>query len=601
MWRHIVANIEKCKEERTCIMKKKLMTTLAFVICVALSVPMIAKAEDVKISDVDYLVSYNGASDMFLCNKKSAGTGVGTEVYLTYTVEKVESCEATVHGVGATGQPATVYPYSTGTMDFSSNKKEFLLQEGYTYFYKFAVTEEGFTYNIIKAKGDEAVYLELPSKTGRMEDTLEYFGLWLGGGKVSAKLKNVRCYDKAGNDLGVQFSRSHGVSIAKDMTYVKNANLNHAYQVTIDKQHSVALCSGKPTTSNTVYMEYKVKSSNSNIIQTGAMITQAPTTIYPYSGGNGFMLLEGMSEAGNGSLLMEGAEYIICMEKKADGFSVAVQRTYKGEKVIFSFPTSAGAYGQQFPYFGLWFGTGTEHLVDCVLTDFKCYDAENNNLGVQCSRPFESEHSGEIEDYAGCEAVYYCEQDDSLIALYEDRTMKFTKDGVTNEGSYFVSDAKDKTITLSYGNGKEVFDYLYQEFTAEDGRTYKRLGSYKVSFVTGTKENIETQTVSAKTGYVAKQPETPKMENNTFGGWVTQNGEEFDFNQIITQSITLYAKWVDDEGRVTVALPETSAGLKAGSENKIWIPIVAGVIVAGSVAGGVFLILRGGKKHGREE
>ena len=63
-----------------------------------IGMPMTVSAKEVKISETDYKVTYNGASDMFLCNKKSIGGGVGTEVWLTYTVAKVKESLATVHG-----------------------------------------------------------------------------------------------------------------------------------------------------------------------------------------------------------------------------------------------------------------------------------------------------------------------------------------------------------------------------------------------------------------------------------------------------------------------------------------------------------------------
>lgn len=584
-------------------MRKKLVAMMSLILCMMFFVgmagaPLTANAEDVKISETDYKVTYKGASDIFLCNKKSVGSGVGTEIWLTYTVAKLEESLATVHGVGATGQPSTVYPYATGTMNFTANQKPVLMEEGYTYFYKFSVTKEGFTYNIIKAKGDEATYVELPSTTGHMTDKdLTHFGIWLGGGNVTAELINVRCYDRDGNDLGIMFSRPRGVKCVKDITYAKNSNLNHSYKITIDKQHHIALCNEVPTESNTVYMEYKVTSSQSNIIQLGALLTQDPTQIYPYSGGNGYMLCSTMSEEGNGDLLVPGAEYLICMEKKEEGFEVTVQRTHKGEKSTFTFSSPAGTYGQQFKYFGLWLGTGTKCLVDCVLTDFKCYDADSNNLGVQCNRPITSEHFGELEDYSGCEAVYYCEKDDSLIGLYADKTMKLTKDGVTKKGTYSISDAKEKTITLSYGKGKDVYEYLYKRFTGEDGRVYERLGNYKVSFVTGVNEKIDTQTLSAKNGYLAKEPQAPKKENNTFVSWVTEDGKDYDFNTVVTESITLYARWMDEDGRVTVALPDDDT-ISANMTKKLVIPIVSAVIVSACVTGCVLLIRRGGKKHG---
>lgn len=581
------------------VMRRKLKTILSLLICGIfltgpLHAPMIATASDVKVSDVNYKVSYEGAKEILLFNKKSIGSEVGTEVYLTYTVDKVEQDETNQQGVLATGQPTTFYPYATGAMEYSDKKQ--LLQEGYTYFFKFKVTSDGFEYVIIKAKGKESTYLNMVKSTGKKTDSLEYFGLWLAGGEVTAQLSNVRCYDRDGNDLGVNLSRLNKASCTKDVSFEKNTRLNHYYTVTIDKQSTLALCSGKSTTSNTVYMEYSVKSSDTSIIQTGALVTQDPTANYPYSTDSGYMLYESLTDKADGNLLMEGADYIICMEKKADAFDVTVQRTHKGEKTLFSFPTQFGKYSDKFQYFGLWFGEGSACPVNCVLTNFKCYDANNNNLGVQCNRTFTAEHFGEIEDYGGCDAVYYCAEDQSTIVLYPERKMMYVKDGVEANGTYQINDSDDKVITLSYGEGKEGYSYLYKRITSEDGRVYNRLGTYNVSFVTGSSSKIEKQILSAENGYIAKEPEKPQKDGVSFVGWVTKDGKEFDFSTIVTQSVTLYAKWSDSEGRETIAIIDD----KVAMDSSLYIAGAVGVaILVGAVAGATIFIRKGGNK--REE
>ena len=59
--------------------------------------------------------------------------------------------------------------------------------------------------------------------------------------------------------------------------------------------------------------------------------------------------------------------------------------------------------------------------------------------------------------------------------------------------------------------------------------------------------NGTRQSVSAETGEKigAKRPEDPKAEGYTFSGWYTaqEGGMAFDFDSVITQAVTLYARW----------------------------------------------------------
>ena len=74
--------------------------------------------------------------------------------------------------------------------------------------------------------------------------------------------------------------------------------------------------------------------------------------------------------------------------------------------------------------------------------------------------------------------------------------------------------------------------------------------SWKVAFSTGmgSDTTIEAQTVKDKGK--AKEPETPKKEGHTFGGWFKDDKltEAYDFKTPVTSDITLYAKWTADTG-----------------------------------------------------
>lgn len=187
------------------------------------------------------------------------------------------------------------------------------------------------------------------------------------------------------------------------------------------------------------------------------------------------------------------------------------------------------------------------------------------------------------------------------IALYEDRTMKYIENGTTQNGTYQISDEDNKILTLSYGKGKEGYQYLYKRITSEDGRVFERMGTYKVTFVTESKTEIATQILSPENGYVAKKPEEPKKQGVTFTGWVTRDGSEFDFEKIVTSSVTLYAKWTDGEGR------EIISGVNAEEEQKVsnhtsYIVIPTCIIIlSASAIGCIAFIKRGGKKHAEEK
>ncbi len=68
--------------------------------------------------------------------------------------------------------------------------------------------------------------------------------------------------------------------------------------------------------------------------------------------------------------------------------------------------------------------------------------------------------------------------------------------------------------------------------------------SYTVTFdVNGGNETIASQTVES--GKLATKPVDPTKEGHTFAGWLL-NGEEYDFNTVVTENITLTASWTEN-------------------------------------------------------
>jgi uncharacterized repeat protein (TIGR02543 family) len=85
------------------------------------------------------------------------------------------------------------------------------------------------------------------------------------------------------------------------------------------------------------------------------------------------------------------------------------------------------------------------------------------------------------------------------------------------------------------------------------------ISKYTVSFA-GEEIDIEPQTIEE--GGLVIRPEDPERENYNFNGWFTDNitfTNEWDFeNDVVTQDITLYAKW----GKISGITEIESAGLK---------------------------------------
>ena len=134
-----------------------------------------------------------------------------------------------------------------------------------------------------------------------------------------------------------------------------------------------------------------------------------------------------------------------------------------------------------------------------------------------------------------------------------------------------------------------MFEYAYQRFYTDEV-VYERLGTYYVDFQTGTDEQIERQTVNGDTGYTVLKPEEPTREDATFEGWVLSDGTEYDFDSIVSETITLYAKWSDG---ISYEKMEASSDKNLG-------PLIAiassVVLLAAAVAVSIVIVRRGGKK-----
>lgn len=586
-------------------MKKGLGVLLSIMLlCTAFT--SYAEEENIKISEKEYGIVLNDAGNLFVSNDKAVNGEIGSKVFLTYTVEEVTKNTAFQNGVIAAENNEAAYPYNDKDSDGNLkskgslrcvNNKSLLFDEGYTYVFRFERTAKGFEYECARLKDDEAVSVEFGNTHGAEDGNFKYFGFWIGAKQeegVKATLTHVRCYDENGNDLGIHFNGSSGMEQGK-MNSLLNAHftVNHNYSLNLEEQHSIAISNKYAARTDVVYMEYEVgQVTKDETYQEGIIATNFPQVSYPHSNSAGGLLQYKSYDKGSGAtpLLKPGAKYFVCFAKNDTGFDGIVQCTLNGVTDTFAFAGKAGTYDPDYKYFSLWFGESDKSLVSCEIRNMKIYDSEGNNLGVQINKKdVVISHEGELENYSKSEAVYYCRDKQTMIALEEGQKVWKNTEGVMESGSYTISDAD---LILSLEEGKEIYKYEKLYLTDEEENQYQRLKTSKVTFVTGDETIVEKAT--AENGYRVSEPTKPQKEGNVFKGWFLHNGTAYDFDDVVTESITLYAKWQDGDGNEYLALEqETEAHDYSG-----WIAgILSAVIVAGCAAGCVVMVKRR-SRHG---
>lgn len=582
-------------------MKKRVLSGLMAILLFVIGVcPLGVQAEEdiwnVKISDVDYSVELNNTNIVYICNKDSIGSKVGTEYYMTYTVESMTIGKSEHQGVVGTNSPTSWFPYDVNEEEggiYYWDAQNKLLVEGHTYFLKFVVTEDGYDYRIGWAEGEQSRYIEFSYTTSEITKGLGYYGIFLADSGMTGKLTKVRCYDKHGNDLGVQVTQGKNATVCTELK--PDTKVNHSYTVKLEDVYNVAISNQRIPTSNKVFMEYTVASSDSSVFQSGVIHTSEPKKAFPNE--SGILLykqeveVEDIGKKENGILLEPGASYIIQFERTDVGFYVIAQKTVNGKQSYLSFPINYGTYNKDASFFSLWFGQLDKCKINCVLKNFKCYDSNKNNLGVQCNQPAEITHHGAREDYSGCEAVYYCDADETLYALYANQKLTYTDGEETSSGTYVIDEVTSE-ITITVNGKKEKYDYLYKYFTNAEGKKYRRLHVYTVQFDTGIEDTIEEQVLSAENGYTVLRPSDPVIEGKNFEGWYTSDGEAFDFDKIVTKSMTLHAKW-DGE----IVYTDKVVQIKEKANYIPYIAVGSSLVVLVAAVTGSVLILKRGKRQ----
>ena len=120
-------------------------------------------------------------------------------------------------------------------------------------------------------------------------------------------------------------------------------------------------------------------------------------------------------------------------------------------------------------------------------------------------------------------------------------------------GTYGVDVELDGTTEITFESGKQNVHYygnascmvnvLPQTISTGGGG----VSTYTVNFNTNGGKTIKSQSV--KKNATATEPAAPEKEGYTFGGWFADKDltEKYDFATKVTQNITLYAKWIENE------------------------------------------------------
>lgn len=550
---------------------------------------------EVTPSDTAYCVDFTETNDLMLCNKKPVDLVVGKRYYMSYTVDEIEQNELNQNGVIISKSADMEYPYLEGMMHYDFTD-DLLFEEGATYFIRVEVTEKGLSYLVAKMGQKESKWIELPVKEGDKNSNCHYFGLWFGG-SIKAKLSAVLCYDAQGNDLGVTTNKESGISVYNPGVLVAQ-EVDQYYEFSLKDVYDLAISNEKATDSDVVFMSYKVENVQRNeASQAGITYNGAPTEPYPHGAG---ILNYQFCNGEENPLFLDGAEYLIWAQHEDDTLHTLVKRTIGGTSEIFSFPIYYGSVNDNCAYFSIWHGEGSYGLT-ADIKEFRCYDAEGNNLGVQTNKTdIEISRFGGLDDYSNCEAVYWCEANNVVVILDDERNAILTKDEEKAEQKEYSYKVDGTTLTMDVDGEEVAYEYFYGYMTDAQGNRYERLTDTKVEFVTGVADHVGNQIVevTAADGYKVTKPEDPKVEGYTFEKWCLADGTEFDFERFVTDSVTVYAQYEEGDIHTYQAIGSAVGGIPTET---ILVIAACVLLVAGTVIGVSIMLKKEGKKNEAEK
>lgn len=339
-----------------------------------------------------------------------------------------------------------------------------------------------------------------------------------------------------------------------------------------------------------VFLTYTVHKVNSDYATTsGVLATTRADGTYPTAYGSNPW---SSTQRENGGLLFkEGYTYVFRFERTEEGFAYQALKM-KDDKVSNIQFTKGDILNQPFPYYGIWTGGTSKDTVNVVLTHVRCYDENGNDLGLKSNldpSKVKIYEDGETEDYAEIKGGYYCKENNTLVVFNEHKEAYIDNGTEGKEADYKVMYGTQ--LIFKYPEGKDIWHYTHMKITDDQDNIYRRVQNAKVTFVTGDKDIVKE--VNADTRFRVEKPEDPTKEGDEFLGWYLGNGKEYKFDGILTESITLYAKWRNGDGQEYLAVSQDAANLL---DLEPVIAISASVIIlAGLVAGYIILLKKRGK------
>lgn len=519
------------------------------------------------------------------------------QVYIEYKVASADYLLSQA-GVALSNEPTRQWPHENSQLKYIRHEEPVdqvrLLEVGAEYIILVERTETDYSVYVKKTKDGKSEKFVISRAAGTLDPDSKYISLWFGDGddtQATFKLENFKIYDASKKNLKVQSNRTTSATIVRTDALAgvkKDTQINHSYDISLKNARNIAISNLKPAMTSNIYIEYKVASAEYLLSQAGIAISNAPRAQWPHDRGQ-LQYIRYEEPAAQVELLEPGAEYLILIERSEKDCCVYVRKTKDGVSTEFSLTSVYGKYDKDFKYISLWFGEGDNTNATFRLENFKIYDENKNNLMVQCNKAAVIDHKGAFEDYAGCEALYYCKKNGNFIALYKDQTMRHTENKSERKGTYRI---EDNVLTVDYEDSTGEYDYLYKRITDKEGNVYERLHTYTVKFVSGKGSEVPEQVMSNENGYQVMRPEDPVLKGCEFMGWCTKDGEEFDFESIITESVTLYAKWSGDGG---VTFISTGNGVL----QPVQIAAGAAIVLLALLVSA--LIVKGGVKHGKRK
>ena len=199
-------------------------------------------------------------------------------------------------------------------------------------------------------------------------------------------------------------------------------------------------------------------------------------------------------------------------------------------------------------------------------------------------------YMSEFSDFYG---GYYNADTDAIITVGDESS-------ITNaNGKTTVTISLDNIGGITIKNGtSEIEGTIAGDEIVYEGKTYKRLRSYVVTFELNGGEGVASSQRINSGNYRAVKPEDPVKEGYVFEGWTLEDGTAFDFDKTVTKSVALYAKWRSTSGgdntSVSDSTDSSTSGGKRGCKGSVG---AIGISALAAVAAVAVL----GKKKSRGE